>query len=422
MLDNSPQFTDNQSGNGPVTGRRHWIAWLVLLPMIAGAIAFSWWSWSRGFRNADPMESSAASVDPATPVLASAVRSGSLELSSQYPGELESDISDLASKISGRLRQVMVRSGDQVEQGSVIAVVDDTDLQRQYEEVLAQVAVAEANRLRALARVNEAQQDLVRMEEMFRAGLISAQAIEGVRATAATLEAEVKAVEAQRRQSEARSQLLAQQIEETRVTAPYSGVVSRRYLNPGTFVQPGTPIIRLVEAGPLRVRFWVPEEELAGIRPGVRFEVSTQSSTQDRVGGGRVSRLSGEVSRQNRTVAVEGVLESATRALLPGMYAQVRVSKGRVQGKIVPGAAVISRVNLRGVEEQGVFRAEDGRAHWIRVEVLGREGDEVAITGALGEKDRVLIFGHQDLTDGARVAIVEASPENGLTPSRGQQL
>jgi membrane fusion protein (multidrug efflux system) len=389
--------------------------------MIAGAIAFTWWSWSRGFGSANPTESSASSLNPATPVLASAVRSGSLELVSQYPGELESDISDLASKISGRLQQVTVRSGDRVEQGTVIAVVDDTDLQRQYEEVQAQVAVAEANRLRALARLNEAEQDLIRMEEMFTAGLISAQAIEGVRATAATLEAEVKAVDAQRQQSEARSQLLAQQIKETKVMAPYSGVVSRRYLNPGAFVQPGTPIIRLVEAGPLRVRFWVPEEELSGIRPGVRFEVSTQS-TEDVVGGGRVSRLSGEVSRQNRTVAVEGVLESAAPALLPGMYAQVRVSKGRVQGKIIPGAAVISRVDLRGVEDEGVFTVEDGTAHWIRVEVLGREGDEVAVVGALADTDRVLVFGHQDLVDGARVAIVEASPEGGSISSGEQQL
>jgi RND family efflux transporter MFP subunit len=299
-------------------------------------------------------------------------------------------------------------------------VVDDTDLQRQYEEARAQVAVAGANRLRALARVNEAQRELVRMEQMFREGLISTQAIEGVRATASTMEAEVKAVEAQRQQFEARLQLLAQQICETEVTAPFSGVVSRRYLNSGTFVQPGTPIVRLVEAGPLRVRFWVPEEELAGISAGVRFGVSTQS-TPELVFGGRVTGLSGEVSRQNRTVAVEGVLEATAPILLPGMYAQVSVKKGSVQGRIVPGAAVLNRFDLRGREEQGVFVAEEGNAHWVTVQVLGRAGDEVAVQGTLGDKDQVLIFGHQDLIDGASIAIVKSNPESSLRAPLGER-
>jgi RND family efflux transporter MFP subunit len=383
---------------------------------MVAAIAFTWWSWNRELGNANPQKSSASLSAPATPVLASAVREGSLELSSEYPGELDSDTSDLASKISGRLQQVTVRSGDRVKSGTVVAVVDDTDLQRQYEEVRAQVAVSKANRLRAEARLNAAQQELARMEQMFTEGLISTQAIESVRATAATLQAEVEAVEAQREQSEARLEILAQQISETKIAAPFNGVVSRRYLNPGTFVQPGTPIIRLVEAGPLRVRFWVPEEELAGMRPGVPVEVSTQS-TSDSVFAGRVTRLSGEVNRQNRTVAVEGVLESRDPILLPGMYARVRVKKGRVAGKVVPGAAVLSRFDSRGTEEQGVFLASDGTARWVQVKVLGRSGDEIAVDANLADDDLVLVFGHQDLTNGAKIAIVEATtPGDGRTP------
>jgi RND family efflux transporter MFP subunit len=382
---------------------------------MVAAIAFTWWSWNRELGSAHPLESSASLSTPATPVLASPVRVGSLDLFSEYPGELDADTSDLASKISGRLEEVQVRSGDWVERGTVVAVVDDTDLQRQHEEVQAQVAVSKANRLRAAARLSAAQQELARMEQMFTEGLISAQAIESERATEATLEAEVKAVEAQREQYEARLQLLAQQISETKIAAPFTGVVSRRYLNPGTFVQPGTPIIRLVEAGPLRVRFWVPEEELAGIRSGVRFEVATQS-TSDAVFVGRVTRISGEVNRQNRTIAVEGVLESSAAVLLPGMYAQVRVNKGVVMGTVVPGAAVLSRFHPGGAEEQGVFTTGEGVAHWVQVRILGRSGDEVAVDAELTEEDLVLVFGHQDLTNGARISIVETSPEGGTSP------
>lgn len=409
---------------GPDTRRGHGairvLVWFAVTILLVAAITLTWWSWNRDQGGSKTLEASASLSIQATPVLASGVRTGSLELSSQYPGELDSDTSDLASKISGRLRQVMVRSGDQVQERAVIAVVDDTDLQRQYEEVRAQVAVVSANRLRAAARLKAAEQELSRMEQMFKEGLISTQAIESVRATAATLDAEVEAVEAQREQSEARMQLLAQQISETRITAPFNGIVSRRYLNPGTFVQPGTPIIRLVEAGPLRIRFWVPEEELAGVRPGVKVEISTQS-TGDAVFTGRVTRLSGEVNRQNRTVSVEGILQSTSPVLLPGMYAEVRVEKGRVTGRILPGAAVLNRFDPRGTEEQGVFLASEGRARWVQIQVLGRTGDEVAVEGDLNDEDLVLVFGHQDLTDGTRISIAEATPVK-KPISKGQTL
>ena len=241
-------------------------------------------------------------------------------------------------------------------------------------------------------------------------GLISTGDIESGRAAAAALEAGLKAVEAQKQQSEVRVRLLTQQIEETRLTAPFPGVVAERYLNSGSFVQTGTPIVRLVEAGPLRVRFWVPEEGLAGVSPGVSFEITTQSTRKQRFSG-LVTRLSGEVSRRNRTVAVDGILQTTAAPLRPGMYAQVEMARGRVQGKIVPGAAVLKRVNTSGDENNGVFAAVDGIARWRVVEILGRQDDRIAVQGVLAAEDRVLVFGHQDLADGTRITIVESSSE-----------
>ncbi len=346
----------------------------------------------------------------ATPVLDGRVETGSLQLFSDYPGELDADISDLASKIAGRLTQVAVRLGDRVRKGELLAQVDDSDLQRQYEEVKAQVDVAEANRLRAVAQLEEARSELRRLEELFSDGLISTGEIESARAGAAALEAQLKAAQAQKQQSEVRVRLLAQQIGETLLTAPFPGVVAARYLNSGSFVQAGTPIVRLVEAGPLRVRFWVPEEGLAGVSPGVSFEITTQSTGKQRFSG-RVTRLSGEVNRRNRTVAVDGVLQTTAAPLRPGMYAQVEMARGRVEGEIVPGAAVLKRVNTSGDEINGVFTPADGIARWRMVEILGRQDDRIAVRGALSAEDRVLVFGHQDLADGARITVVESSSE-----------
>jgi membrane fusion protein (multidrug efflux system) len=340
----------------------------------------------------------------ATPVRAAPVIRGLLQLSSQYPGELDADTSDLASKISGRLNTVEVRIGDRLTGGDIVAVVDDTDLQNQLKVAQVQVEVVEANSQRVVARLRVAEGELERMERLFRELLISAQQIESNRSSVGALKAELKAMAAQKRQAEARVNLLSQQIQETKVRAPFTGTVGERYLDPGTFVQPGTPIIRLVKSGPLRIRFWVPEGQLSLVELGLSFQLTTQI-TGSRTFTGTVKRLSGEVNRSNRTVAVEGVMGESTLSLRPGMYAQVRVAGGTIEGTIVPGAAVLKRVNTRGVEAQGVFIAAEDAARWIPVELLGRQDDRVAVKGDLAAGDLVLVFGHQDLADGARVTV-----------------
>ena len=412
MVDSSWQPPEGQSDTTSAGSSRSWQRRFTFVSVLGAIAALTLWAWRSAPGGGSPTGRMSADTILATPVLDSPVEIGSLQLFSEFPGELDADISDLASKIAGRLTEVTVRLGDRVKKGDLLAQVDDSDLQRQYEDVKAQVDVAEANRQRVVAQLEETRSELRRLEELFSGGLISAGEIESARAAAAALEAQLKAVEAQKQQSEVRVRLLGQQIDEARLTAPFNGVVADRYLNSGSFVQAGTPIVRLVEAGPLRVRFWIPEEGLSGVSPGVRFEVTTQSTREQRFSGA-VTRLSGEVSRRNRTVAVDGVLETTAATLRPGMYAQVEMARGSVRGKIVPGAAVLKRVDAGGDEINGLFTAMDGIAQWRPVRVLGRQDDRIAVEGALSAEDRVLIFGHQDLADGARVTVVESSPDAG---------
>ena len=395
--------SDRSAGGGATTAaprRRSWFPFLFLAVSTAG---FAFLFWKLYLTPEAPKVPKADSVQ-ATPVRAAPVIRGLLQLSSQYPGELDADTSDLASKISGRLNSVEVRIGDRLTGGDVVAVVDDTDLQNQLKVAQVQVEVVEANSQRVVARLRVAEGELERMERLFRELLISAQRIESDRSSVRALEAELKAMAAQKRQAEARVNLLSQQIGETKVRAPFTGTVGERYLDPGAFVQPGTPIIRLVKSGPLRIRFWVPEGQLSLVELGLSFQLTTQI-TGSRTFTGKVKRLSGEVNRSNRTVAVEGVMSESTLSLRPGMYAQVRVAGETIEGTIVPGAAVLKRVDTRGVEAQGVFIAAEDTARWISVELLGRQDDRVAVKGGLSAGDLVLVFGHQDLADGARVTV-----------------
>ncbi len=408
MDSSSPPSLERTSSDRPAGGGTHTPApprrsWFSVLFLAVSAAGFAFLFWKLYLTPEAPQVPKADTVQ-ATPVRAAPVIRGLLQLSSQYPGELDADTSDLASKISGRLNTVEVRIGDRLTGGDIVAVVDDTDLQNQLKVAQVQVEVVEANSQRVVARLRVAEGELERMERLFRELLISAQQIESNRSSVGALKAELKAMAAQKRQAEARVNLLSQQIQETKVRAPFTGTVGERYLDPGTFVQPGTPIIRLVKSGPLRIRFWVPEGQLSLVELGLSFQLTTQI-TGSRTFTGTVKRLSGEVNRSNRTVAVEGVMGESTLSLRPGMYAQVRVAGGTIEGTIVPGAAVLKRVNTRGIEAQGVFIVAEDAARWIPVDLLGRQDDRVAVKGKLSAGDLVLVFGHQDLANGARVTV-----------------
>lgn len=350
-----------------------------------------------------------------TPVRAASVAVGELEVVSSYAGELVGEVSDIAPQVSGLLEDVPVRIGDRVVRGQVIAVIDDLDLRNQLDETQGQAGVASANTRRSEAELQSIQAEFKRAEELHRQSLISDQEFERVGANLASARATVAASEAQAEQVNARLAQLRRQLAETRLEAPFDGIVAVRYLDRGALVQPNTPILRLVESAPLVVQFRVPERDLGAVRPGVTFSATTQA-TGDAVFAGTVRRVSGEVSRTDRTAIVEGELQQGVELLRPGMYAEVAVRLREIEGElVVPGNAVIDRVEMDGSRSSGVFTvaaAGDGAAggqvaRWIEVEVLGQSHGRAAIAGDVSPGDLILTLGHTDLRDGAPIRVVQ---------------
>jgi membrane fusion protein, multidrug efflux system len=397
-------------------GRTHRVWWRrpeVWITAAAVAIAAAALIWGGGDRagegSREPME--------ATPVRAATVGLGELEIVSSYPGELVGEVSDIAPQVSGMLEDVPVRTGNRVTRGQVIAVIDDLDLRNQLDEANGQVGVTAANIRRAEAELESIQAEYRRAEELFRQSLISEQEYERVRANLGSARANVAAAQAQAEQANARQAQLQRQLGDTRVVAPFDGIVATRYLDRGALVQPTTPILRLVESAPLVVQFRVPERDLGSVRPGVAFAATTQA-TGDQVFTGVVRRVSGEVSRTDRTAIVEGELEHGEELLRPGMYVEVEVRLRAIEGEIiVPGNAVVERVAMDGSKTRGVFvvaAAGEGAgevAQWVPVELLGESRGRAAIAGDLAPGDTVLTLGHTELRDGAPIRVVQREGE-----------
>ncbi len=381
--------------------RLWWSAALALLAVVAVAVL--------ALRDGGEPQTEGPAGRP-TPVRATLAERGDLTVRRQLPGELVGEAAALSPRVAGRLESVLVRPGDRVAAGDTVAVIDAAELFRERQEQGEQVRVLEANLRRAEARRSEAHSQLRRAEQLAAVNLISEQELEGFEAQLETTRAEVAAVEAQIEQARARASRLDEQLAETRVRAPFAGTVAQRFLDPGAVVQPGTPIVRVVEEGRLLVQFRAPERLLGQLAVGAPFTVATHA-TGDRTFRGTVVRIAGEVSRSDRTVLVEGELTQQDAALRPGMYADVRVELAQIADAVlVPGAAVVERL-VEGEVRRGVFTVAGdgpaGEAAWRRVRVLELEGETAAVTGDLEPGERVLTLGHEQLAEGSQVVVVE---------------
>lgn len=200
-----------------------------------------------------------------------------LTLTARHRGELDTEVAELSAQATGRLAGVDVDIGDDVKQGQVLARVDASQSQRQISEAQAQVKSAEASKRRAAASLAGARLELERGKRLHQEKLMSQQEYDALESRLNVLAAEEDAADAQGGQARARVSLLQQQAKETKIVAPFHGAVAERFLDPGSLVQPGVKVLRVVKSGPLRVRFRVPERDLGRITRGMPVQVDRKS-------------------------------------------------------------------------------------------------------------------------------------------------
>jgi RND family efflux transporter MFP subunit len=393
----------------PNTRRRAWVCglgflgFIVALPLV-GLVACTSEEGDAGSQENGP--ASAA-------VVSSPVERGSMVVRRRYPGELFSDAVELGSRVGGRVEQVHVRIGDHVEAEQPVAKLDDELLSRQLRELRALLRAR-----RALVRSGEvattaAQREFDRTQELWEQGATSKQEFDTLETELRMREAERATANAQAEQAQATIAVLEESLADSEIRAPFAGIVTRRDIDPGAFVDAGQSIVRIVAEAPLRVRFRVPEHELADVHVGLSFVLETRLNIAE-IPRGEITRMAGEVTPADRSMLIEGVAEPHP-SLRPGMYADVRVDLRALEGVlIIPDAALLERVDVSGRASTGVFRiAQDGAgeavARWVDVRVLGREAGRLAIeplvADTISDTDEVLIRGHHELAEGAMIRV-----------------
>jgi RND family efflux transporter MFP subunit len=229
---------------------------------------------------------------------------------------------DLVSPGEGRLEQLKVRLGDHVAAGQVVAQLELRTRQLELASRQAQLKAAEAEHSRFAILLQQAQQQLER-EKRIRS-FSAAENLERAENAVALAGADVALARARLDAAQAEASLANENLEQARIRAPFAGVVSERYLQPGMTVSRGTPILRLV-AEERVLRFAIPEALVPSVRPGTPLRIWVQGAS---LLNGSVERISPELDLSSRHVKAEARLDvpEALRTRVPvGSMVQVEL-------------------------------------------------------------------------------------------------
>jgi membrane fusion protein, multidrug efflux system len=234
---------------------------------------------------------------------------------------------DLAANVSGVLTATMVERGQKVTAGQVLARVD----------VRAQtLALAEADVQVSNTKVTEAinANDCARYEQLKKRGVVTDLEYDQVTAKCKTAPGSVEA-------AIARQRIMAKNLGDGVIRAPFTGIVTERFVDVGEYVQPQSRVASLSQVTDLRLEFSVPEQNLAEVKLGsaVKFRVA---AFPEQTFSAAVTRMSGAV-RPTRDVVVEASVDNPEGKLLPGMFAALDLVTGDEQLPAVPESAVFEK-------------------------------------------------------------------------------
>jgi RND family efflux transporter MFP subunit len=398
--------------------RRRWKALLVLAS--AAIVALGGW---QVYRLARPARSSQPVAGPAAgsgnpnnarprggvPVAVdvAAVSRATLRDVLQFTGSLESrSRTVVAAKAAGRLDRVLVRVGQHVRRGELLAEVDAEEYAQALEQAGAELAVAKANLDSADIGVQAAERDLARVRALQDKQIASEAELDSSLTQLAKARVQVSVARAQLRQREVAMETARLRVAQTRLAAewdPPGGprVVGQRLVEPGTQLRAGDPVLTLLELDPLVARLQVAEAVYPRLRPGLAAAVTAPAFPGRRFVGA-VSEVAPFLDQSTGQAEAWVEIRNADGMLKPGMAVRVELEFGRHENvQAVPAAALVTRS-----EAQGVFQVEtEGpRVRFLPVRTGASEGGLVEILEP-ALHGPVVTLGQHLLEDGSAVIL-----------------
>jgi RND family efflux transporter MFP subunit len=404
----------------------------ILAGIVLAAVCFLAWFWlGRGSSEADT-PSNAGGDSSAVPAAVVRAERRTISNTLAISGEFKpfQDI-DVHAKVAGYIKRIYVDVGDHVKDGQTLAELE-------VPELAAQLSGTDAAVRKSREEIRRAQSDIERAQSAHsaahsaytrlkqaadsRAGLVAQQELDDsqakdleAEAQVASTQAELSAAQQQLQMAEANERQYAALSSYSHIVAPFAGVVTARFADTGALVAAGTssstqatPVVRLAQVSKLRLVLPIPESLAGQIHLGDPVKVHVQALNQDIEG--QVSRFSDSLDLQTRTMETEIDFENRDGRVIPGMYAETRLSlREKPNSLTVPLEAVTrsgDEATVLAVDAQNILEERHvklGLEDNIRVEVLS----------GLSDQDRVVIGNRSEFRNGQKIQPKEVAPSAG---------
>ncbi len=320
-------------------------------------------------------------------------------------------LATVSSKVTGRIAEVLFEEGAAVEDGQVLARLDDATARAEYEVAVRSLEAARRSLREIEVRLADAQKTLDRNRSLVERALVSRSVLDSSEAEVAALQARLAAAGAEVNVAQARVAVSRQGLDDLLIRAPFAGVVISKDAQPGETVSPisagggftRTGIATIVDMESREIEVDVNEAYINRVRDGQRVEAVLDAYPDWKVPG-RVISIVPTADRQKATVRVRIGFEQLDPRILPDMGIKVRFLEDRAGSEPAP-TTLDARALVRGDGGTSVWVVRDGKAEVRPVKVgEGQDGRVVVIEGLQGG-EAVVLDPPRRLRDGAPVEL-----------------
>ncbi len=318
----------------------------------------------------------------------------------------------VAAKITGRVVRMNAEEGMQVQEGQVLAVLDESDARTRLVSAQADRDATWAALADLQVNLVNADRELHRTQELEKAGVSSPQALDLARTTADSYRARIKSTDEQVRAAEARIKMAQQDLDNCTVRSPFAGIVVSKDAQVGEMVSPvsagggftRTGIATIVDMNSNEIEVDVNESYIARVEPGQPV-TSVLDAYPDWKIPSHVRTVIPTADRQKATVKVRISFDKLDPRILPDMGVKVTFL-GEETGAAKAAARVLAPHDAVRQEngQPVVFLYRDGKVERRAVRVGATQGNDVEIIAGVADGDR-LVVGNEPLKDGQRVDV-----------------
>lgn len=344
-----------------------------------------------------------ASKVVAPPVLVAPAETQRVQDRIEATGELRAqNAAAVAAQVGGQVTKLVREEGVAVAAGDVVIEIDPELRQLELDNARALAAQADA-------QAGEASRELVRMEKLHAEGVAADAKLDQVRTKIQTARSSRDAAQAQLGMAE-------RAMSDASVKAPFAGLVARRHVSQGEYVQPGQKLFELVALDPIEVEFYLPERDSSKVAQGASVGVRV-APFPDEVFTAQVSVVSPTIDPQTRTLRVKAVLPNPDGRLRPGLFARADLGiSTRDDVVMIPEDAILQRADGAVAFRLGADNRVERRKLTLGVFHQGK----VEVVEGIEAGDLVVVRGQDQLTDGLSVSVRDEKgatvPAGGVSP------